>query len=92
MGGGPFETLEAGLRELREENQPLRDEIARLMGQKGKPHFQANRPATDILSKPSQSDPPLAAPRTRAKPLIATVPRAERSETRRRISCGSFKG
>jgi hypothetical protein len=73
-----IETLEAELRELREENQRLRDEIARLTGQKAKPHFKANRPATDVQSEPAQPDPPRAAPRTKAKPTTATVPRAER--------------
>jgi hypothetical protein len=67
-----IETLEAELRERREENQRLRDEVARLKGQKGKPRFKANRPPQSKPDKPTPASTP------EPKPAPPKVPRAER--------------
>src|SRR3990172_6330375 len=73
-----IETLEAELQELREENQHLCDEVARLKGQKGKPQFKANRPTPNAPSAPAPPDKPRAATRAQPKPTPPRVPRAER--------------
>lgn len=67
-----IETQDAELQELREENQRLRDEVARLKGQKGQPSFKANRPPRP---KPDRSAP---ASTSQPKPAQPRVPRAER--------------
>lgn len=70
-----IETLEAELQALREENQRLCDEIARLKGQKPKPQFKANRPADDTSGTAPQ--PPPASAKLKP-PASSRVPRAER--------------
>ena len=67
-----IETQAAELQALRAENQALRDEIARLKGQKGKPHFKANRSL-----QPSPR--PAAAPKAEMPaPVEPKAPRADR--------------
>lgn len=54
------EVLEAEIVALRAENQALRDEIARLKGQKGQPQFRANQPpraSDDPVKKPKPARP-----------------------------------
>lgn len=69
-----IETLVAELDEMRAENQRLRDEIARLKGEKGKPKIKANR-------SPDQTTNGNPQPGRRSKPRAASgqrVPRKER--------------
>lgn len=66
-----IEAQAAELQVLRDENQQLRDEIARLTGQKGQPHFKANQPARPQPDEPPATSTPKAQP-------AAHVPRAER--------------
>ena len=69
-----IETLVAGLDEMQVENQRLRDEIARLEGEKGKPKIKANR-------SPDQATNGNPQPERRSKPRAASgqrVPRKER--------------
>jgi len=67
-----IETQAAELQALRAENQALRDENARLKGQKGKPHFKANR---SLQPAPRPATAPQAATPAPAEPK---APRAER--------------
>lgn len=56
-----LEVLEAEVKQLREENQALRDELARQHGQKGRPSLKANQPpaaADDPVKKPQPERPP----------------------------------
>lgn len=62
-----IEFLTAELNELRAENQRLRDEIARLKGEKGKPTIQAN-------SSPPQGTPPEPRQRSRSSAASGAVP------------------
>jgi hypothetical protein len=69
-----IELLTAELNELRAENQRLRDEIARLKGEKGKPTIQAN-------SSPKQGTPPEPRQQSRSRSGAgsgAVPPRKER--------------
>ena len=67
-----IEAQAAELQALRAENQALRDEIARLKGQKGKPHFKANR---SLQPSPRPAAAPTAETPAPAEPK---APRAER--------------
>jgi hypothetical protein len=62
-----IEFLTAELNELRAENQRLRDEIARLKGEKGKPTIQAN-------SSPPQGTPPTPRHQSRSRAGSGAVP------------------
>jgi len=69
-----IETLVAELDEMRVENQRLRDEIARLKGEKGKPKIKANRPSKQAADGKPQ-------PERKSKSGAASgqrVPRRER--------------
>jgi hypothetical protein len=69
-----IELLTAELTELRAENQRLRDEVAQLQGEKGKPTIPANRSL-------APTTPPAAQPASRSQagaPLRPRVPRNER--------------
>jgi hypothetical protein len=69
-----IETLVAELDEMRDENQRLRDEIARLKGGKGKPNIKANRASKQAADGNSQ-------PERKSKSGVASgqrVPRKER--------------
>ena len=74
-----IETLEAEQQGMREENQRLRDEVARLTGQKGKPQFKANR------SPDSNPDKPSPVSTTEPKSTTPKVSRAERVKIDREV-------
>jgi len=68
-----IETLVAELGEMRDENQRLRDEIARLKGEKGKPNIKAKRSSEQATDGESQ-------PERKSKSGAASGQRAPRRE------------
>ena len=68
-----IERLTAELTELRAENQRVRDEVAQLKGEKGKPTIQANR-------SPAPATPPAAQQASRSKAGAPSGPRVPRNE------------